>query len=174
MKRNTTKKIAVYGAVAIVGIIIILSAINIAFGQNKSFELTNDASGSVPDTKATVVNGVQNVKLSMQGVTYIMQPSTLKLGVPVRMEVDMDSVNGCMRTVVIPSAGIRQSVSEGNNIIQFTPQSSGTFQITCGMGMGRGTFKVEASDGTVANAVEKPSSAGSCGANGGGCGCGAR
>ena len=44
---------------------------------------------------------VQNVKLTFDAKGYVLTPSTLTKGVPVKMDVDLDSVKGCMRTVVI-------------------------------------------------------------------------
>src|SRR3989338_5883638 len=45
--------------------------------------------------------GVQNARLRIEGGTYIMEPSTLELGKTVRMEVDMNTVRGCARSVNI-------------------------------------------------------------------------
>lgn len=101
--------------------------------------------GSSP-TDGTVVNvaagDMQDVLLRFENYEYVLSPSTLKAGVPVRMEVDLDSVYGCMKSVVIPVFNVRKTVSAGDNIITFTPDKKGTFNIACSMNMGRGTFTV--------------------------------
>jgi hypothetical protein len=86
---------------------------------------------------------VQNVKLSVSGGSYILTPSILKKDIPVRMEVDLTTVNGCARSVVISAFGVRKYVKEGDNIITFMPTKTGTINIACSMNMYKGTFTVE-------------------------------
>jgi uncharacterized protein len=101
------------------------------------------SSGPTGSAVAALPSGsVQNVGLSFQNYEYILSPSTLKVGVPVRMEVDLATVSGCMTTVVIPAFNVQKTVGAGDNIITFTPDKVGTFGITCSMNMGRGTFTV--------------------------------
>src|SRR3989339_9215 len=121
-------------------------------------------------------NGIQEVALSYKNYQYLLEPSTLTKGVPVRMTVDLATVNGCLRDIVIASFGVRKRVAEGDNIIEFTPDKAGTFTIACSMNMGRGTFEVVEPDGTQSSYQETAPSvaagAASCGASGSGCGCG--
>ena len=119
---------------------------------------------------ANTVGGVQEVKLSMNGAQYILEPAVLQPGIPVRMTADMNSVVGCMRTVVIPALGVRKTLSEADNTIEFTPDKPGTYTMTCGMGMGRGSFQVGTGAAPVA-ASGPVATGGTCGASGG-CGCG--
>jgi plastocyanin domain-containing protein len=85
---------------------------------------------------------VQLVKLSFDDKGYVMTPSTVTKGVPVKMEVDLDTVKGCMRTVVIDAFNVKQTVKAGATTIEFTPTKSGPIQIVCGMNMGKGQFTV--------------------------------
>jgi plastocyanin domain-containing protein len=85
---------------------------------------------------------VQVVKLSFDDKGYVVTPSTVTKGVPVKMEVDLDTVKGCMRTVVIDAFGVKQTVKAGATTIEFTPSKSGPIQIVCGMNMGKGQFTV--------------------------------
>jgi len=85
---------------------------------------------------------VQVVKLSFDDKGYVVTPSTVTKGVPVRMDVDLDTVKGCMRTVVIDAFDVKQTVKAGATTIEFTPTKSGTIQIVCGMNMGKGQFTV--------------------------------
>jgi len=113
---------------------------------------------------------VQVVKVSFKNYAYVMAPSTIKKGTPVRMEFDLDTVVGCMRSVVISSFNVRKNLAEGDNTLEFTPDKSGTFWITCSMNMGRGQFTVEDSPGVKPTYIQDEPSAGSCGGASGGCG----
>jgi len=85
---------------------------------------------------------VQVVKLSFDDKGYVVTPATVTKGVPVKMDVDLDTVKGCMRTVVIDAFNVKQTVKAGATTIEFTPTKSGTIQIVCGMNMGKGQFTV--------------------------------
>lgn len=119
-------------------------------------------------------NGVQEITLTVQGGTYYPNPIRVKKEVPVKLVADLNSVRGCASGIVIPEFGVRKTVRQGDNTIEFTPGKSGTFDFSCSMGMYRGKIVVEESDGTVAafTGSAAPIKAGSCGGNGGGCGCG--
>ena len=84
----------------------------------------------------------QAVKLSFDDKGYVVTPPTVTKGIPVRMEVDLDMVKGCMRTVVIDAFNVKQTVKAGATTIEFTPTKSGPIQIVCGMNMGKGQFTV--------------------------------
>jgi len=118
------------------------------------------------------VSGVQNVKLRVEGGTYILEPSTLEAGKQVRLEVDMNSVQGCARSIVISEFGVSKYVKDGDNIITFMPNKEGTFAIRCSMNMYRGTFNIGKPSPTVFGAAD-PSAGGSCSGEGG-CGCGGK
>ena len=85
---------------------------------------------------------VQNVKLSVDDKGYVVTPDTVVAGVPVRMEVDLKTVTGCARTVVIDAVKVKKTVSEGQTVIEFTPAKSGKVAIACGMDMVHGSFTV--------------------------------
>ncbi|HSP90914.1 MAG TPA: cupredoxin domain-containing protein [Vicinamibacterales bacterium] len=85
---------------------------------------------------------VQLVKLSFDDKGYVVTPSSVTRGVPVKMEVDLDTVKGCMRTVVIDAFNVKQTVKAGATTIEFTPTKSGPIHIVCGMNMGKGQFTV--------------------------------
>ncbi len=86
---------------------------------------------------------VQTVKLSVDDKgDYTVTPDTVVAGVPVRMEVDLKTVRGCARTVVIGALNVRKTVKEGETVIEFTPAKSGKVQIACGMDMVHGSFTV--------------------------------
>lgn len=138
-------------------------------------------------TGAVVQDRVQHATLLMDGFRYRTEPAVLEAGVPVVMTVDLESVQGCMRDVVIEEFGVRKLVSEGDNTITFTPTKEGTFPVVCSMNMGQGTLTVgevdtaqvdaQVANSITGNAVQEPSvnkyDGGACGIDKpGGCGCG--
>jgi plastocyanin domain-containing protein len=84
----------------------------------------------------------QVVKLTFDDKGYVVTPPTVTKDVPVKMEVDLNTVKGCMRTVVITAFNVKQTVKEGATTIEFTPSKTGKIQIICGMNMGKGSFDV--------------------------------
>jgi plastocyanin domain-containing protein len=172
MKNN----VLVIIALAIVALIVVVSARNAlespVVKTTETTELVNQAGNNV-----NIQDGYQVVKLRYENYQYQLYPNVMKKGVPVRMEVDLNTVTGCMVAVRIPSFNVAKTVRQGDNIITFTPDKTGTFNIACSMGMGRNTFTVVDDDGQTSSYVETApaqTAGGSCGATGGGCGCGGK
>ena len=136
MKENvTTIKIGVKQL--ILGAVILGVVIFLVFSVMGSKE-----GGGGAITSGGKQGSAQKVTLRAQGGQYILDPPTLKTGVPVKMVVDLSTVQGCLRSIVIPEWGIRKLVSEGDNVIEFTPSTPGNFGMSCSMGMGRGTVTI--------------------------------
>lgn len=130
---NITKSI-IWGGAGLIIVAVIFFAIT-----GTPTKASNQVTGNV----ATAPTGeYQEVLLTFKNYEYQLEPSTLKKDVPVRMTVDLDSIYGCMRDVVIRDFGVRKYVQPGDNIISFTPTKTGTINIACSMNMGRGQFTV--------------------------------
>jgi hypothetical protein len=151
--------------------------------QSTTTQQDTQLSTTSQDNRATIQNGIQEVTLSLSRGNYVVAPSTLKAGVPVKMTVDLTTVTGCTTDIVIPALGVRKRVSPGDNVITFTPIQTGTIKMSCSMGMAQGSFAVVAEQGQEKQYQTAPApqtqnipSGGSCGmkAGSGGCGCGAR
>jgi copper chaperone CopZ len=127
-------------------------------------------------TLATLTNGVQVIQLSVQGANYYPNSIRVKVGIPVQLVANVNNMPGCSKSIVIPEFSIRKSVSTSDNIIEFTPNKSGTFQFSCSMNMYRGQIIVENADGSVAayTGSAPVSNGGTCGGPSCGCGCGGR
>jgi len=149
-----------------------LVGIGIMIAIASVFLFTNSGSSAITGNAITNQD-VQIVKLSVEGGNYILSPSTIKKDIPVRIEADMSKMPGCSKSIVISAFGIRKSLNQGDNIIEFTPDKAGTFNIACSMNMYRGVFTVLENDGSKSAYVDQqPSQGGSCGGGSGGCGCG--
>ena len=130
-------------AMAGFSIIILLSffAVANALGNDSKDageRFTSMASYETPE----IIDGYQHVELYFINYEYKLVPENLIAGIPVRMEVDMDTVYGCMRAIMIPAFNVRKYVNDNDNIVEFTPTKTGVFNIMCTMNMGRGTFRV--------------------------------
>jgi hypothetical protein len=194
--RNVIMFVAAIFVVIIVVVALKFSPIG-NVGLSSSTSSTSKSAINAVSNSPNIASGeIQNIKLSVVGGTYILTPNVLKKDVPVRMEVDLSSVKGCARDVVIKDFNVRKYVKDGDTIISFTPTKIGTINIACSMNMYRGSFTVEDatvnSKATVNNqvlqVVTSPVSdtaktelsetkdvipTHTCGGSGGSCGCGA-
>lgn len=102
---------------------------------------TTQASSSSIAT-ATVSGGVQTVTTGLSSGRY--EPIIVQKGIPVKWTIKAGSgdINGCNNSIVIPKYNIQQSLSEGDNVIEFTPNKSGTIPYSCWMGMIRSQITV--------------------------------
>lgn len=68
-----------------------------------------------------------------------------KAGIPLRinLRVEPGRLNGCNDAIVIPSLGLRQSLSYGDNWVEFTPSAPGVIPYSCWMGMINSRIVVE-------------------------------
>lgn len=169
MSNTNAKQILLGITLAVVIFVVLISVRSIAFGDYQANTKTNTKTQTSSVKNTNIGSGeVQYVKLSMRNYEYILEPSVLIKDIPVVMEVDMNTVYGCMRNIVIPSFGVREYVNEQDNVFEFTPDKTGEFGIACSMNMGRGKFTVIEQDGTKSDFVETPASddsfpIGSCG-----------
>ena len=86
---------------------------------------------------------VQIVKLSVENGQYIMNPSKVKMGIPVMIEADVTKMPGCSKSFVIPSFNVMKVFTSTDNIVEFTPDKAGVFNVMCSMNMYKGTLIVE-------------------------------
>ena len=93
-------------------------------------------------TAATVDNGIQNIETKLSGRGY--PAITVTKGVPVRwnMKAEAADINGCNGTLVIPQFNIEKKLVPGDNIIEFTPTTTGSIPYSCWMGMIRSNINV--------------------------------
>jgi uncharacterized protein len=176
------KNFIIGGAIFIVALIIGFSA-NTAFTRNLSVNTEQSYYSTNQENNTGVLGGetIQNANLALVDFSYKLTPNKILKGVPVKITVDANTLSGCMKTVVIKDFGITKYITSNDNIIEFTPNKTGTFWITCSMGMGPGSFEVVNVDGTAAatNAVQNTqalftTSGSTCNANGASCGCSGR
>jgi uncharacterized protein len=85
----------------------------------------------------------QTIRMTVTSSGYEPSKLTVKAGIPVRWEIDGQDVGGCTSGIVVPSLHIQKNLTQGENLITFTPPSKpGTIPFSCSMGMVRGTITV--------------------------------
>jgi sulfite exporter TauE/SafE/copper chaperone CopZ len=132
-----------------VGAVLIVVLGMAAFSQGLS--LAGITGGAVPGSRlgalaersvGRIEGGLQVVESSLQRTAY---PNiTVKAGIPVRwiITAEKGTITGCNAQMNINEYEIVHSFSEGENIIEFTPDKTGIFAYSCWMGMIRASITV--------------------------------
>lgn len=119
----------------------------LARGQSNSLPIVT----SVPTVSVNPSGGdsseVQLIKTVYKYGSDIT-PNTFEVNVgqPVRFEIDVqDNGSGCMSTIMIPGLWNSPELLRKGQVIvmEFTPQRTGSYRITCAMGVPRGTIVVK-------------------------------
>ena len=105
----------------------------------------NNSDSSEETAGALVRGGVQELKIVADGRTgYSPETVFAKKDIPVKLTVEYKGRGGCIKQFLIPTFGVNVTLPDnGLKLIEFTPNKTGSFTITCGMGMYRGTLVVE-------------------------------
>lgn len=126
MKKSNGNKILV--AVVVLAVL----AAGAVLAMNKGIFSGNTASAA---DKATLEGNVQNITSELTASGY--PDLIVQEGVPVRWNLHAaeGTINSCNNALVIPAYGVEVNLQEGDNIIEFTPDETGTIAYSCWMGM---------------------------------------
>ncbi len=124
--------------------ILILGIISINSGQilrGSVHTLQNYWKVIANSTQAAKTGNVVNITVSSNG--YKADVNTLKVGVPVSLNLITNNVRSCALAFMIPAYNISKILPvTGKTTIEFTPTKVGLLTYTCSMGMYSGTFNV--------------------------------
>jgi len=100
--------------------------------------------GSKPKSQqAEITEGVQEVTITVDG-GYVPSLVTVKRGQPVRLQFNRRDPSSCLEKVLFPDFHVAQDlVLNQITPVEFTPETAGVFQFSCGMGMFHGAIAVE-------------------------------
>lgn len=146
--RKFTGKVMTAGAVLVV--VLGLSMFSQGFSLFGLGGIANVASGSDSGAQENldipVEDGFQIVNSTLSGRSY--PAITVQAGIPVKWIIDAPpgSINGCNNRIYIDEYKIEYAFEQGENIIEFLPEETGTFSYSCWMGMIRSTITVVESD----------------------------
>jgi hypothetical protein len=145
--KKFAQKVMTVGAVlvAVLGLSMISQGLGLAGFSSVSLGGTPGSVGGAQDASGNPLeDGFQiiNSRLSIRGYPAI----TVQAGTPVKWVIDapQGSITGCNNRMFINEYGIEHAFQYGENVIEFIPDKTGTFQYTCWMGMIRSTITVEA------------------------------
>lgn len=105
------------------------------------------STSQVGDVNNTLVpfDGKQQVmNMTVESAGYAPNTFTLRKGVPTRWVINAQDAQGCLSVLVSQKLGIQKLLARGQNVIEFTPQETGSIPFSCSMGMYRGTIDVVA------------------------------
>ena len=102
---------------------------------------TTVATGTT-ETAGAASTDVQIVNSTLSANRY--PDITVQVGKPVQWTINapQGSINGCNNRMYIPAYNIEHAFTVGDNLIEFTPTETGTFQYSCWMGMIQATITV--------------------------------
>lgn len=141
--KRFSKKVMTVGAVLVVVMGLAMLSQGRSLSGLASNMFVNTKNNNVANEKAELKNGVQVVKSTLQSGSY---PNiTVSAGVPVKWVINAPkgSINGCNYKMVLSEYDIEHTFTEGENIIEFTPEKTGTVSYTCWMGMIYGSIYVK-------------------------------
>ncbi|HLG24292.1 MAG TPA: cupredoxin domain-containing protein [Candidatus Nanoarchaeia archaeon] len=131
---------------------ILIGILLIAGCTQKSAETTNGGPGNQQNDNidfgnfkpgVEMINGVQVASLSWGKFNYEPAVIKLKAGIPTKLVIDPERLQGCFRSITIPELGVQKSFSDTDTVLEFTPTEKGSFPFGCTMGMGGGTLVIE-------------------------------
>ena len=138
LSKKFTDKMLKASAVLVIVLGIIMLGRGLSLGGS-TISFASSSGYAVSEIQA----GTQTIRTTLESGTY--PAIVVQKGVPVRWVMDADKldINGCNNRINIPFANIRNyRFSPGENVIEFTPEESGTFGYSCWMGMISGQIKV--------------------------------
>lgn len=177
ISHKTTKKILKISAIIVIilGLIMINRGLTLA-GSSYNYDSikskiigTNASAGQNSQISGPITNGAQEINMDVDASGYTPNSFVLKKGIPVKWNINVKQLTGCNSELVSNEYGININLKVGKNLAEFTPNKTGTFTFSCGMGMLHGSFIVtetgQASQQQIKAAT--PAAGSSCGCGGG-------
>jgi hypothetical protein len=140
-------------------------------GSSSSSNSVVSNSDSSKAVVATIEGNSQTVEINVLSGSYT--PIIVQKGIPVKfnLKVDESNLSGCNSRIRIDKYGITKTLKVGDNIVEFTPTETGTFEYTCYMGMISSSITVVDDlnniDPNTQNNISAAQKSGSCGCGGG-------
>jgi sulfite exporter TauE/SafE/copper chaperone CopZ len=138
-----THKMLKFSAVLVIALGVVMANRGLALsGLSLPSASVGASSGVQSSNTATVQDGIQTVTTKLSSGRY--EPITVQKGIPVKWTVQArkSDINGCNNEIVIPQFNKSKKLEPGDNIIEFTPDETGTFVYSCWMGMIRSKITV--------------------------------
>jgi hypothetical protein len=102
---------------------------------------TPGADAGAPTGTAKVEGDVQRVTVDLSQGFYDPTVIEAKAGVP--LEIAFGQGQGCLSSVLVPSAGIDQDLTNGGAVVKLPAMQAGEYEFSCGMRMVFGKIVVK-------------------------------
>lgn len=141
MKQKFRETMVLVGAVVIMFFGLFTLSNNLVLSGIKIPDFGN--SQNIDVAQAVVDNNIQYITTKLQPGSY--EAIKVKKGIPVKWTIvaEEGSLNGCNSEIIISEYSIDIKLKQGENIIEFTPQSEGNIPYSCWMGMIKSNIIVE-------------------------------
>lgn len=116
--------------------------------------IAGDAQQKITATSASSSPVLQTIEIQVTRSGWQPSQFILQKGVPVQWIIHGRELNVCNKVIQVPTLNLKIELSEGLNVVQFTPRQAGNIPWSCWMGMLSGNFTI-VEDATVA--VKYPS-----------------
>ncbi len=170
ISHKTTKRILKLSAiiVLILGLIMLNRGLALT-GSSFNYDTIKAKIIGVSDTSESIINnGAQEVNMEVDASGYSPNSFVIKNKIPVKWNINVKQLTGCNNEIIMNDYNIDVKLKQGLNVIEFTPEKTGTISFSCWMGMIRGSFIVT-DTGTASQqeiVAATPQSSGSCGCGG--------
>lgn len=117
-------------------------------GNTASAEAPTGQNTSNPSTVKTEIDvtKVSSPKIKMEVTQTGYSPNVIRVkkGVPIELQIENPLENSCLSTFTMPEFNINNvNLKVGATNLSFTPDKTGEYTFSCGMGMFKGTVIVE-------------------------------
>ncbi len=142
---NSKKLIKVSGIIVIVlGIVMAnrgLTVLGINLSPSNVLNTKVDSSEITAESKATIADGKQTVKITANAGGYTPRVVYVQKGVPTELIINGEQITSCNNEIILPSLNKRVKLSSGETSVEFTPDGN-DINYSCWMGMISGKIKV--------------------------------
>lgn len=164
VSRKTTNRILKISAILvfIIGLIMINTGLALT-GSTYDFQSIKTRL-TESGNSATIVNGVQEINMVVDGNDWNPKVFVLKNNVPVRWTINAAKLPPCATEIYVNDYGLDIKLKTGVNVVEFTPNKSGIIKWACWMGMISGNFIVTDNGNTTEEEIKsaKPTCTGMC------------
>ncbi len=144
LNRKYTKRMMTVSAVLVVflGVFMLRNGLGITGFSVPTIPIFAGQADTKEENIAKLESGVQVVTTGLESGSY--EPIIVQKGVPVKwiIQAQDGDINGCNNSIIIPMLKLQRDLAVGDNVIEFTPEESGTIPFSCWMGMIRSKITV--------------------------------
>jgi uncharacterized protein len=143
VSHKTTSKILKVSAILVfvLGLIMINTGLALTGSSWDLQSIETRIMGSGSGKGATLVNGYQEINMTIDGQNWQPKVFVLKKGVPVKWNINAIKLP-CATEIYVNDYKLDIKLKTGMNTVEFTPDKTGTIEWACWMGMISGNFIV--------------------------------